>query len=94
MARSVGIIECDCYSDVVAAADRMDKAADIRLVRQEQIGDAQVALIAEGETEEVARALEAAKQGAPHQLTTRLIPNTSSKVLSMFDLPGGRFRRR
>ena len=40
MARSVGIIECNCYSEVLAAADRMDKAADIRLVRQEQIGDA------------------------------------------------------
>ena len=94
MARSVGIVECNCYSDVVSAADRMDKAADVRLVRQEQIGDARVALVIEGETAEVSRALDAAKESAPEALSTTSIPNTSTKVLSLFDLPGGRFWKR
>lgn len=94
MARSLGIVECNCYSEVLAAADRMDKAADIRPVRQEQIGDGRVALVVEGETDEVSRSLEAAKNGAPEALTATLVPNTSTKVLSLFDLPGGRFWRR
>ena len=86
MARSIGIIESNGYSDVVAAADRMVKAADIHLVRQEQIGDAQVALIVEGDADEVSRALEAAEQDAPTELTTTLVSNVGSKVLSVFKL--------
>lgn len=86
MARSIGIIESSGYSAVVAAADRMVKAADIHLVRQEQIGDAQVALIVEGETEEVTRALEAAAQDDSAALTTTLVANVGSKVLSVFKL--------
>lgn len=86
MARSVGVIEYNGYSDIVAAADRMVKAADIRLVRRENIGDAQVALIIEGDTNEVERALGAAKQGAPEALTTTLVSNVSSRVISVFNL--------
>lgn len=94
MAWSVGVIECDCYSAIVAAADRADKAAKLRLVRQEQIGGARVALVIEGETDEVTRGLGAAKQGAPEALTTTLVPNANTKVLALFDLPGGHFWRR
>ena len=94
MARSVGLIECNCYSDVLAAADRADKAADIQLVREELIGDARVAVVLEGETAEVERALEAAKQGTHEPFTATLVPNTDPRVLSVFDLPGGRFARR
>ena len=86
MARSIGVIECNSYSDVVAAADRAVKVADIRLVRQEQIGDAQVAVIVEGETDEVSRALAAADNGAPDNLTTTLVTNISNKVASVFKL--------
>ena len=91
MARSVGIVECNCLADVVAAADRMVKTAAVRLVRRENIGDARVSLSIEGDTDEVERALEAAKQSAPAGLTTTLISNIDSRVLNLFDLPGGRF---
>lgn len=86
MAQSIGVVECNCYSDVVAAADRMVKAANIRLARQEQIGDAQVALIFQGEADEVARAVIAAKTGAPETLRATLIANVSTKVESVFRL--------
>ncbi|MBI2170961.1 MAG: BMC domain-containing protein [Chloroflexi bacterium] len=86
MAKSIGVVECNCYSDVVAAADRMVKAANIHLARQEQIGDAQVALIFEGDTDEVTRAAEAAKKTAPETLKATVIANTSSRVLSVFRL--------
>lgn len=89
MARSVGIIECDCLSDVLTAADRMVKSADVRLVRQVQIGDSKLALVAEGDTDEIERALKAAREGAPEGLTITLVPNVRPQVLGIFDLPGG-----
>jgi microcompartment protein CcmL/EutN len=89
MARSIGIIECDCLSDVVGAADRMIKAADVRLVRQVQIGNSKLALVAEGDTAEIERALTAAKEGASASLTTELVSNVRPQVLNIFDLPGG-----
>ncbi len=89
MPRSVGIVECDCLSDVVSAADRMVKAADIRLVRQVQIGNSKLAVILEGDTAEVERALEAASEGAPAELKTELVASVRPQVLSLFDLPGG-----
>jgi|GEM_PF-1468740 microcompartment protein CcmL/EutN len=94
MARSIGVVECDCLSDVIKAADRMVKSADVRLVRQEQIGNSKVALVLEGETDDVERALAAAKEGMPPTLTTTLIPNIRGEVLNIFDLPGGRFWQR
>ncbi len=94
MARSVGIVECDCLSDVVSAADRMVKAAEIRLVQQEQVGESKVALVVEGDTTEVERALEAAKAEAPANLTTTLVASIRPQVLNIFDLPGGRFWNR
>jgi hypothetical protein len=45
----------------------------------------------EGDTDEVERALEAAKTGAPASLTVTLVPNVDNRVLSLFDLPGGRW---
>ncbi len=90
MARSIGIVECDCLSDVLSATDRMVKAADIRLLQQEQVGDSKVALVIEGDTNEVERALKAAKQEAPPALTTTLVPNVQQQVLNIFNLPGGR----
>lgn len=91
MARSVGIVECDCLADMVAAADRMVKAASVRLIRRENLGDARVSLAIEGDTAEVERALSSAKQNAPAGLTTTLVSNIDSRVLNVFDLPGGRF---
>lgn len=91
MARSVGIVECNCLADVVAAADRMVKTASVRLVRRDFIGDSRVSLSIEGDTDEVERALTAAKNDAPGGLTTTLISSIDSRVLSLFDLPGGRF---
>jgi microcompartment protein CcmL/EutN len=90
MARSIGIVECDCLSDVVGAADRMVKTAEIRLVRQEQVGESKVALVIEGDTTEVERALESANEDAPANLTTTLVASVRPQVLSIFDLPGGR----
>ena len=86
MARSIGVVECDCYSDVVGAADRLIKAADVRLKRREEIGDGHVALIIEGETDEVERGLAAAKDGAPESLWTTLVPNASNRVTGVFKL--------
>lgn len=91
MARSVGIVECDCLADMVAAADRMVKSASVRLIRRENLGDARVSLAIEGDTAEVERALSSAKQNAPAGLTTTLVSNIDSRVLNVFDLPGGRF---
>jgi microcompartment protein CcmL/EutN len=89
MARSVGIVECDCLSDVVSAADRMAKAADISLVRQIQIGNSRLALVIEGDTDEVQRALGSAKIESNPRLTTELVVNVEPRVLKLFDLPGG-----
>lgn len=94
MARSIGVVECDCLSDVITAADKMVKAADVRLVRQEQVGNSKVALVLEGDTDEVERALTAAREKAPETLTATLVPNIRQQVLSIFDLPGGRFWNR
>lgn len=94
MARSIGVVKCDCLSDVIAAADKMVKAADIRLVRQEQIGNSKVALVLEGDTDEVERALRAARENAPETLRVTVVPNIRQQVLSIFDLPGGRFWER
>jgi microcompartment protein CcmL/EutN len=91
MARSVGIVECDCLADVVNAADRMVKSASVRLVRREYLGEGRVSLVVDGDTDEVERALEAAKTGAPASLTVTLVPNVDNRVLSLFDLPGGRW---
>lgn len=91
MARSVGIVECDCLADVVGAADRMVKAASVRLVRREYLGEGRVSLVVEGDTDEVERALKAAQSGAPEGLTVSLIPNVDNRVLGLFDLPGGRW---
>ncbi len=90
MARSIGIVECDCLSDVISATDRMVEAADVRLLRQEQVGDSKVALVLEGDADEVGRALQAAKQGATPALTTIVVPNVQPRVLNIFNLPGGR----
>jgi len=75
---------------MVAAADRMVKTAAVRLVRRDYIGDARVSLAIEGDTDEVERALEAAKQNARAGLTTTLVSNIDGRVLNPFDLPGGR----
>ncbi len=91
MSRAIGVVECDCLADVVAAADRIVKSASVRLVRREYIGDARVSLTVEGNTDEVERALNAAKKDAPATLTTTLVPNIDSRVLGLFDLPGGRW---
>jgi len=90
MASSIGIVECDCLSDVLSATDRMVKAADIRLLRQEQVGDSKVALVLEGDADEIDRALKAAKQGAPPALTTTNVPNVQQQVMNVFNLPTGR----
>ncbi len=90
MARSIGIVESDSLADVISAADRMVKAADIRLLRREQVGKSKVALVLEGDTDEVERALKAAKQEAPPALTTIEVPNIQPRVLNIFNLPGGR----
>ncbi len=94
MARSIGIVECDCLSDVLSATDRMVKAADIRLLRQEQIGNSKVALVFEGDTDEVERALKAAKEKSPEGLTANIVSNVSDRVLGVFNLPGGAFWNR
>lgn len=90
MAHSIGIVECDCLSDVITATDRIVKASDIRLLRQEQVGDSKVALVLEGDADEVDRALKAARQGAPPALTTTLVPNVKQQVMNIFNLPAGR----
>ncbi len=89
MAHSIGIVESDSLADVISAADRMVKAADIRLLRRDQVGRSKVALILEGDTDEVDRALKAAKQGSPPALTTIEVPNVQPRVLNVFNLPGG-----
>lgn len=89
MARSIGVVESDSLADVISATDRMVKAADIRLLRQEQVGKSKVALVLEGDADEVDRALKAAKQGAPLALTTNVVPNVEPRVLNIFNLPGG-----
>ena len=71
----------------------MVKSASVRLVRREYLGEGRVSLVVEGDTDEVERALEAAKTGAPASLTVTLVPNVDNRVLSLFDLPGGHWWR-
>lgn len=90
MARTLGVIESHTYSDVISAADRAAKAADVRLVRYEKIGEDHVAAIFEGSAENVRIALDAASSnGHNGNLTVTFLPNVPRKVLGSFKLPGG-----
>ena len=91
MARSIGIVECDCLSDVLSAADRMVKTADVHLMRRIQLGHSQLALVLEGDSVEVERALATVRTDIAPQLTITLIANIHPQVLRVFGLPGGLF---
>lgn len=94
MARTVGVIEGNTYADILSAADRAAKAASVRLVRYERIGEHHVAAILEGSAENVRIALDAAANGGKNgDLKIALLPNVPRRVLGKFKLPGGTFWR-
>lgn len=94
MARTVGVIESRSYLELFDAAARAAKAADVRFVRYERVGEGIVAAVLEGDLANVEVALEAAKNGhngvsGTNSLVTRLVTNVPSKALRVFNLPGG-----
>lgn len=94
MARTVGVVESHSYAEILAAADRMAKAADVRFVRYEKVSDGVVAVVVEGDAANVQLALTAAKDGhngaGANGLTTQLLAHVPGDVLGIFSLPGGR----
>lgn len=92
MSRTVGVVESHSYAEVLGAADRMAKAADIRFVRYEKGGEGWVALVVEGDTANVQLALAAAKDGHDgangSSLRADLLTHVPGEVLGVFSLPG------
>lgn len=97
MSRTVGVVESHSYAEVLGAADRMAKAADIRFVRYEKVGEGSVAVVVEGDTANVQLALAAAKAGHDGAngdgLRADLLTHVGGDVLGLFSLPGGRLWR-
>lgn len=95
MSRTVGVVESHSYAEVLGAANRMAKAADIRFVRYEKVGEGSVALVVEGDTANVQLALAAATDGHDgtngNGLRADLLTHVPGEVLGVFSLPGGRF---
>ncbi len=93
MARSVGVIESHSYLELLDAVNRAAKAADVRPVRYERIGENFIAAVLEGDLSDLQIALEAA---ASHHngdsVNTRLVTNVPWRVLGIFSLPGGGLR--
>ncbi len=93
MSRTVGVVESHSYADVLGAANRMVRAADIRLVRCEKVGEGALALVVEGDTADVQLALAAAKDGHDgtngNGLRAELLAHVPGEVLSVLSLPGG-----
>lgn len=90
MARTFGVIEGNSYAVVLAAADRASKAADVRVVKYEKVGEHAVAAVLEGDTGDIQVALDAAKVtngGGNGHLTTAVLAATKGKTLSAFRLP-------
>lgn len=93
MARTVGIIESKSYLALVDAVDRATKAAPVRPVRYERIGEGLVAAVFEGDLASLQVALQAA--GSNHNgdhVETRLVTNVLGSTLGIFSLPGGGLR--
>lgn len=94
MARTVGVVESRSYAEILAAANRMAKAAHVRFVRYEKVSDGVVALIIQGDTANIQLALGAAKDAGSgtggNGLTTQLLAHVPGDVLGIFSLPGGR----
>lgn len=93
MSRTVGVVESHSYAEVLGAANRMAKAADIRFVRYEKVSEGSVALVVEGDTANVQLALAAAKDGhngaTGNGLRADLLTHVPGDVLGVFSLPGG-----
>lgn len=93
MSRTVGVVESQSYAEILGAAARMAKAADIRFVRYENVGERSVALVVQGDTANVQLALAAAKDGHNgtngNGLRTDLLTHVPGEVLGAFSLPGG-----
>ncbi len=92
MARTVGVVESESYAEVLAAADRMAKAADVRFVRYEKVGERLLAVIVEGDAANVQLAIAAAKNshnGDGTGLRTEFLTHVTGSVLGIFSLPGG-----
>lgn len=91
MSRTFAVIEGNSYAAVIAAADRATKAADVRVVKYEKVGEHAVATVLEGDAGDIQMALEAAKNGGnghpDGQLTMTVLASTNGKLLSAFGLP-------
>ena len=90
MSRTFGVIEGSGYAAVIAAADRATKAADVRVVKYEKVGEHTVGTVLEGDTNDILIALGAIKNGNGRkdgQITTTILANRKRKLLSAFGLP-------
>ncbi len=90
MARTFGIIEGSSYAEVVEAADRATKTAEVRAVKYEKVGEHAVAVVLEGETGDIQLALDVAKNANGHtngNLTTAILAGSKGKLLSTLGLP-------
>lgn len=85
MARTFGLVEGPSYTEVVAATDRATKAADIRVVRYERVGKHDMAVVLEGDREDIRLALQAV--GTGDSLSTAILANTRYQFRSAFGLP-------
>lgn len=85
MAQTFGVIEGTSYTAVLTAADRATKAADVRVVRYERVGEHDMAAIIAGETADIQLALQAAHD-SKDGVTTALLVNTGFRLRRVFGL--------
>ena len=89
MSRTFGVIEGSSYAAVIAAAERATKAADVRVVKNEKVGEHAAAIVLEGDTGDIQIAMDELKNGNGQkdgQFTPTALASTKGKLLSAFGL--------
>ncbi|MEV9639712.1 BMC domain-containing protein [Mammaliicoccus sciuri] len=86
MAKALGMIETRGLIGSIEAADSMLKAADVRLVKQEQIDAALVTVVVEGDVSAVQAAVETGAMAAARVgelISTLVIPNPDPGMIKL-----------
>ncbi|MFD0698011.1 BMC domain-containing protein [Paenibacillus sp. GCM10027628] len=86
MSKALGMIETRGFIASVEAADAMIKAADVKLIKQEQVDAGLVTILVEGDVGAVQAALEAGKEAAKRVgvlVAAHLIPRPDDGIDSI-----------
>jgi ethanolamine utilization protein EutM len=83
MSEALGMIETKGYVAALAAADAMVKAANVRIVSREEVGDGLVAVVVNGDVGAVKAATEAgaeAASGVGELVSVHVIPRPHTEL--------------